>query len=132
MNLKFPTGPVERLSDSGNAFWTRNAKSSIQGRVTYLTPGSPFSVELVRACQRGLLVQLELPVSAYQTAQAVKPSCVQVVISDHPELQRGTDVLLVDGGTLIVNGGYQGVGGRKVMQEYLFEREVREHAVSAF
>lgn len=101
---------------------TTDADHTLGIRVNVLDPKAPLMRGIREACDKGVKVSILLYVAGRHSADAAADTCAEVYVSDHPELQRSTVVMLSDGILLAWNGSLVGANSRATEQEFHFQR----------
>lgn len=120
--------PIRSLNDDTNARWVRDAKATISLRTPKFFANSDVTRALTAACASGKWAEVLVYAGGTQDVGVLKGTCVQVFVSDNPELSRGFDVLLLDGDTVVTEGRMVAVVNAKSQQEYAFRQFVKRTA----
>lgn len=120
--------PVLSLNDDSNAGWVRDAKATVSLRTPQFFANSKVTTQMLAACKAGKWVEVLVYAGGAQDTAALKGSCVQVYVSDNPELSRGFDVLLLDGDTVVTEGRMVAVVNAASRQEYQFRQFAKRNS----
>jgi hypothetical protein len=120
--------PVRSLNDDSNARWARDAKATVSLRTPKFFANSDVARALIASCASGKWAEVLVYAGGTQEVAVLKGTCVQVFVSDNPELSRGFDVLLLDGDTVVTEGRMVAVVNVKSQQEYAFRQFVKRTA----
>lgn len=120
--------PAPSLHDDSNARWVRDAKATVSLRTPRFFPNTRVARELLAACASGKWVEVLVYAGGARELGGLQGTCVQVYVSDNPELGRGFDVLLLDGDTVYTEGRLMAVANAASHQEYMFRQFVKRTA----
>jgi hypothetical protein len=120
--------PTVSYYDSENAGWVRDAKATASLRTPRFFANTDVAKALLASCNQGRWAEVIVYAGGAAETNALRGSCVRVYVSDHPDLARGFDTLLLDGDTVVVEGNMVAVVNAKSRQEYLYRQQVKRFA----
>lgn len=114
-----------RSLDSRYAIWIDGAKGTVWARLQSFEPNSLMVASLLRACQSGKDVEVLVWAGAAQAVSSFKGSCLRIWITNHPDVARLPDTLLVDSDTLVIYGNLENFQGAGARNEYFAQANVK-------
>lgn len=109
------------------ARWVEGSRESVWARLQTLNPQGQLVAALGHACARGMQVEVIAPVGQRAAAQQIASPCIHVWLTNHPEVRRLPDTLLLDGHMLVIEGNLDSMKRARVLNEYSAQAYVKQH-----
>lgn len=124
-------GSYPAYDDHRLAFWAMNSQG-FQMRTSHLENYPGTTKAMLESCARNVRVTVIVPFTDAKLAQALAGSCVQVYLSDYPEMASSSTVVIMDMDTLIANGNIVDVRGNEVRREHRNQQILKANASRLF
>jgi hypothetical protein len=118
--------PEERDYDSRYSIWVKGAKGTVWARLRTFSPDSVLVQSLEAKCRSGVPVEVLVWAGAEASVATMKGSCLRIWLTNHPDVARLPDTLLVDADTLVVYGNLEDFQGPRARNEYRMQALVKQ------
>lgn len=116
--IPWHSSELERPFDKLEVGWVDRAQGSVWLRTGLYNPRSPLAAALQRACAAGKSVEILAWEGYASTLEGLKGSCIRVYVTNHPQVSKYPDTLLIDSDQLVIYGALSDFQGARARGEY--------------